>query len=82
MPARWVPTFSLKRRPAIRRIPQSAERGSITFRINGPGSYVVAENNVTFNDIVSHWAKDEIEVAASRHITNGTGRADSRQTMR
>ncbi|MHA2857043.1 S8 family serine peptidase [Paenibacillus lautus] len=52
---------------------QSAERGSITFRINGPGSYVTAENNVTFNDIVSHWAKDEIEVAASQHITNGTG---------
>ncbi|QOT09889.1 S8 family serine peptidase [Paenibacillus sp. JNUCC32] len=52
---------------------QSAERGSITFRINGPGSYAAAENNVTFNDIVSHWAKDEIEVAASQHITNGTG---------
>lgn len=52
---------------------QSAARGSITFRINGPGSYVAAENNVTFNDIVSHWAKDEIEVAASQHITNGTG---------
>ncbi|WP_339268364.1 S8 family serine peptidase [Paenibacillus sp. FSL K6-1330] len=52
---------------------QSAARGSITFRINGPGSYAAAENNVTFNDIVSHWAKDEIEVAASQHITNGTG---------
>ncbi|OMF66217.1 S8 family serine peptidase [Paenibacillus glucanolyticus] len=52
---------------------QSAARGSITFRINGPGAYVAAENNVTFNDIVSHWAKDEIEVAASQHITNGTG---------
>lgn len=52
---------------------QSAERGSITFRIKGPGLYVAAENNVTFNDIVSHWAKDEIEVAASQHITNGTG---------
>lgn len=52
---------------------QSAERGSITFHINGPGSYAAAENNVTFNDIVSHWAKDEIEVAASHHITNGTG---------
>ncbi|MBT2763291.1 S8 family serine peptidase [Paenibacillus sp. ISL-20] len=52
---------------------QSAARGSITFRVNGPGSYVAAENNVTFNDIVSHWAKDEIEVAASQHITNGTG---------
>lgn len=52
---------------------QSAARGSITFRINGPGSYVAAENNVTFNDIVGHWAKDEIEVAASQHITNGTG---------
>ena len=34
---------------------------------------MAAENNVTFNDIVSHWAKDEIEVAASQHITNGTG---------
>lgn len=52
---------------------QSAARGSITFRINGPGSYVAAENNVTFNDIVGHWAQDEIEVAASQHITNGTG---------
>lgn len=52
---------------------QSAARGSITFRINGPGSYAAAENNVTFNDIVSHWAKDEIEVVASQHITNGTG---------
>lgn len=52
---------------------QSAVRGSITFHINGPGSYAAAENNVTFNDIVSHWAKDEIEVVASQHITNGTG---------
>ncbi|MGY5346022.1 S8 family serine peptidase [Paenibacillus glucanolyticus] len=52
---------------------QSASRGSITFRINGPGSYAAAENNATFSDIVGHWAKDEIEVAASQHITNGTG---------
>lgn len=52
---------------------QSSTRGSITFRLNGPGSYVAAENNVSFNDIVNHWAKDEIEVAASQHVTNGTG---------
>lgn len=52
---------------------ESSKRGSVTFRVNGPGSYVAAENSVTFNDIVGHWAKDEIEVAASQHITNGTG---------
>ncbi|GAE09695.1 minor extracellular serine protease [Paenibacillus sp. JCM 10914] len=52
---------------------KSVTRGSITFGIYGPGSYVAAENNVTFTDIVGHWAKDEIEVAASQHITNGTG---------
>lgn len=52
---------------------QSSLRGSITFRVNEPGSYVAAENNVSFNDIVNHWAKDEIEVAASQHVTNGTG---------
>lgn len=51
----------------------SAAKGSITFRIYVPASYVAAENSVTFNDIGGHWAKDEIEVAASQHITNGTG---------
>ncbi|KOP66264.1 peptidase S8 [Bacillus sp. FJAT-18019] len=52
---------------------ESSTRGSITFSVNGPGSYVAAENTVSFNDIVNHWAKDEIEVTASQHVTNGTG---------
>ncbi|EHB54602.1 S8 family serine peptidase [Paenibacillus lactis] len=51
----------------------SAAKGSITFRIYVPASYVAAENSVTFNDISGHWAKDEIEVAASQHVTYGTG---------
>lgn len=51
----------------------SAAKGSITFRIYVPESYVAAENSITFNDISGHWAKDEIEVAASQHVTYGTG---------
>lgn len=45
--------------------------GSVHFAINKTGKYTVYEKNVTFADIKTHWAKDQIEVLASRSITNG-----------
>lgn len=54
-------------------LPHSSARGIISIEIVSPGSYIAAENNVTFNDISGHWAQQEIEVAAAHHVTNGTG---------
>ncbi|KAB2332643.1 S8 family serine peptidase [Bacillus mesophilum] len=44
---------------------------SFTFTVNHFSTYSVIENNVTFKDVAKHWAKDEIEVLASRSIING-----------
>lgn len=48
-----------------------AEGDSVTFSVNHFSKYAVLENSKTFNDIKTHWAKDEIEVLASRSITGG-----------
>lgn len=44
----------------------------LTFLTEESGTYVLKENIVTFKDISSHWAKEYIEVLASRHIAQGT----------
>ncbi|QVY61240.1 S8 family serine peptidase [Cytobacillus gottheilii] len=44
---------------------------SFTFTVNHFSTYAVIENNVTFKDVAKHWAKDEVEVLASRSIING-----------
>lgn len=47
--------------------------GTVTFTIDHFSKYLAMEYNITFSDIVDHWAKDAIEVMAARHVTNGTG---------
>jgi minor extracellular serine protease Vpr len=42
-----------------------------TFTTNHFSKFVVIENNTTFADIQKHWAKNEIEVLASRNIIQG-----------
>ncbi|CAM3143074.1 S8 family serine peptidase [Paenibacillus taichungensis] len=49
----------------------ASQKGQLEFNVTQPGSYVVVENAVTFGDINSHWAKDEIEVIASQQIAKG-----------
>lgn len=44
---------------------------SFTFTVNHFSTYAVIENNITFKDVAKHWAKDEVEVLASRSIING-----------
>lgn len=34
-------------------------------------NYVVMEHNKQFNDVTAHWAKNEIEILASRHVIMG-----------
>lgn len=48
------------------------EEGRVRTTINGPGIYAVMLRDVTFPDVQSHWAKQAVEVLASRGIVDGT----------
>ena len=43
----------------------------INFNVNASSAYVVIEYDKTFKDIKNHWAKDKIEMLASRQIVMG-----------
>jgi hypothetical protein len=43
----------------------------IIFKTTHFSKYAVREYNKTFDDIQNHWAKNDIEILASRKITNG-----------
>ncbi|WP_051585735.1 endo-1,4-beta-xylanase [Caldanaerobius polysaccharolyticus] len=43
----------------------------ITFEANNSSIYAAFEYDKTFADVKNHWAKDAIEVLASRHIAKG-----------
>ena len=45
--------------------------GELVFKANHFSKYAVLENNRTFTDVTKHWAKDEIEVLASRAVIQG-----------
>jgi hypothetical protein len=47
------------------------DTGRISFRTNHLSVYSVYEYNKTFMDIQKNWAKDFIEVLASKHIVHG-----------
>lgn len=49
------------------------EDGTITFTINHFSRFIAMEYNKTFSDVSGHWAKEDIEVMAARHVTGGTG---------
>jgi|GEM_PF-1861506 len=50
------------------------ESKSVTFTTVRPGKYLVKVNNVTFNDIDTvKWAKEYIEVMASKGVIKGIG---------
>lgn len=44
---------------------------TFTFKTHQTGKFAIYENSKTFKDIKTHWAKDEIEVLASREIIKG-----------
>ncbi len=44
---------------------------TFTFKTHQTGKFAVYENSKTFKDVKTHWAKDEIEVLASREIIKG-----------
>ncbi|WP_010096400.1 pullulanase [Ornithinibacillus scapharcae] len=46
--------------------------GKFIFKTHHFSKFVVMENDITFTDIKNHWAKDQVEVLASRSITTGT----------
>jgi len=50
-----------------------SEDGTITFTINHFSRFMAMQYNKTFSDISEHWAKEDIEVMAARHVTGGTG---------
>jgi len=47
------------------------ENNEISFEARHFTKYAIRENNRTFEDIQTHWAKDAIETMASREITSG-----------
>jgi hypothetical protein len=47
--------------------------GRLIFKAPMAATYSIVENNVKFNDIATHWAKDSIKFMASRGIVNGIG---------
>lgn len=49
------------------------EDGTITFTIPHFTKFAAFEYTGTFTDIKGHWAKEDIEIMASRQVTNGTG---------
>jgi hypothetical protein len=44
---------------------------TLTFQTEHFSMYAIMENNRTFGDILTHWAKDDIERMAARHLVNG-----------
>jgi lactocepin len=44
---------------------------TFTFKTHQTGKFAIYENSKTFKDIKTHWAKDEIEVLASREVVKG-----------
>ncbi|MCU6797130.1 S8 family serine peptidase [Paenibacillus sp. WQ 127069] len=50
---------------------KAAADGSFTFSTNHFSQYVVFENNKTFTDMTTHWAKSEVELLASKTIVTG-----------
>ncbi|MBI9012148.1 MAG: S8 family serine peptidase [Clostridiales bacterium] len=47
------------------------DNNEISFEARHFTKYAIRENNKTFEDIQTHWAKDAIETLASREITSG-----------
>ncbi|WP_245589966.1 S-layer homology domain-containing protein [Caldanaerobius polysaccharolyticus] len=47
------------------------DSNTITFKAYNSSIYAAFEYNKTFEDIKNHWAKDAIEVLASRHVVQG-----------
>ena len=50
--------------------------GEITFKARHFSKYAVREYNKTFEDIQNHWAKNDIEILASKKITNGVSETE------
>jgi len=50
-----------------------AADGALDFIAPVEGTYYFEENNVSFNDVSDHWAKDYIDSAASHGLINGVG---------
>ena len=47
--------------------------GTVTFKTKHFSKYTAMQYNKTFGDIANHWAKSDIEIMASKHITKGRG---------
>lgn len=53
------------------------QTGFVTFQTSKLGAFSAVEALKTFNDIVHHWAKNEIEVIASHYLANGKDATDT-----
>jgi len=46
---------------------------TVTFITHGFSTYTLFEFNKQFTDMTGHWAQDDVELMAARHVANGTG---------
>ncbi|NQX64349.1 S-layer homology domain-containing protein [Paenibacillus qinlingensis] len=47
-------------------------KAEVTIKRNGNSIYAVAQSSKTFDDVKGHWAKNEIELLASKLVIKGT----------
>ncbi len=57
------------------------ENNEITVKIGKTAKIAIIENNKTFKDIQEHWAKEKIEILASRQIIDGDGQGNYKPNM-
>lgn len=63
--------FSVKENDWDRVGGNTATVNGVSAEIRESGAFAIFMNHVSFTDITKHWAKDEIEILASKEIING-----------
>jgi CSLREA domain-containing protein len=68
----WYDDASQLWRPIPSYVEKDSDGSIITFRRNGNSQYAVVEaNQKTFDDIRNHWAKNDIELLATKQLISG-----------
>ncbi len=52
-------------------VPGTLKDGKIVAKVSNLGQIVLAESMQTFSDIQAHWAQEEIEILAAKHLVIG-----------
>lgn len=81
-PARMTALLSLSLTDELLFVPALMKKENGNFYaeliLSGTGNYSIANTAKSFSDTESHWAKEEIELLASKWIVRGMGGSDNR----